>query len=813
MSVYIIIILGVAAFIYYLMNSQMKILLRIEEKIYFMSKDIERLKEKINKEAGKTESETVQESRIATDAADTKKTKLPEPPPLTFEVKPEIIKEEKPEIEQAKNAVCNNEVSLDVPLTVVTEPKEPEKSQILNIPNAVTPPPIVQVSQIKEETNPDSCGERLSDEDIAPQKKKSIERMIGENLLSKVGILTLVLGIAYFIKYAIDNEWINEVGRVAVGFVTSAVIIGVAHKIRNSLRTFSSILVGGGVATMFITVMFGYWDYGLFSQNTAFVMFVCITALSVFFSLWYDRKELAVISLLGGFASPFLASSGEGSYIVLFVYLLILNAGMLVIAYKRDWKIVSRIAYLLTVFTYGVWLVLSFSNEITGALLFGFLFFAQFYILAFMMYCKNGYKMHPYEILIVLTNNIWLMGAALFVFRVNDYDVDGYVSVAMGAVNAIPMIWLLSDKNSDNVLKYIFIGIVTAFVSLAIPLQLDGNAITLLWCVEAVLLLWLANKSGFGVLRNGFMIIQLLAFVSLAICWNKGLYSGAHRWFLNETFITSVAVAIELAIVIRIITPGHCNILFIKDYAVKRMMKLMLLVVMFVAPALEIYSQLKGWGHDNLMVLLGTYTYVFIMAVIIREWKRGSLLALKVYLSLGAIAVYPFFLFVVSQICYAENMQSGFLLWLHLLTVPAIAVCMIYVVRRIKKVYDTPEVIYWLIAIVAVGSMSMLTNDVAYMITGTIELKMLASTVYPIVWGVSAFLLLMYGLKRNIIIANRIAFAVFVLIAGKLYLYDVWNMNALGRIISFVVLGVLMLTASFSYQRIKLLLNKNKNNA
>lgn len=797
MSVNIIIIIAVVAFLYYMINSQMKILLRIEEKLYFMAKDIEKLKEKNKDTVRKTESETKNETGITEEVTHQE---APEPEPVTFEAGAEIVEEGTP----IDGGVCN-----PVTVTAIDEPQELENTKPSAAGNIVVPPPVPQCCDMTVEANAVSYEEPVNNGYKEPQvKKNSFERMVGENLLSKVGILTLVLGIAYFIKYAIDNDWINEVGRVATGFVIGAVIIGVAHKIRNSLRTFSSILVGGGIASMFITVMFGYWDYGLFSQNTAFVMFLSITALSVFFSLWYDRKELAVVSLLGGFASPFLTSTGEGSYIVLFVYLLILNTGMLVIAYKRDWKIVSRIAYLLTVFTYGVWLIVSFSNEITGALLFGFLIFSQFYILAFMMYRKNGYKLLPYEIMVVLTNNIWFMGAALFVFGKNGYDADGCVSLAMAALNTIPLVWLLRDKNADKVLKYIFIGIVTAFVSLAVPLQLDGSTIILIWSVEAVLLLWLANKSGFSVLRNSFMIVQMLALASLVMYWDKGLSSGPHRWFLNETFITSVAVGIGLAVVIRIITSGCYDILYLKDYVVKRIMKLMLLLVMFVAPVVEICSQLTGWGSDNLMVLLGTYAYVFVAAIVIEEWKRASLLAWKVYLTLAAIAVYPFFLFVVSQICYAGNPQSEFLLWLHLLTMPAVMVCMVYALSRIKEVCDSPEVIYWLTAIVAIGSMSMLTNDIAYMLTGSTDIKMLSSTVYPIVWGVSAFMLLMYGLKRNIIVANRIAFFVFVLIVGKLYLYDVWNMKAPGRIISFVILGILMLTASFSYQKIKLLLNK-----
>jgi uncharacterized membrane protein len=44
-----------------------------------------------------------------------------------------------------------------------------------------------------------------------------LEKFIGENLFNKIGIAVLVFGIAFFVKYAIDQNWINEYGRVAIG--------------------------------------------------------------------------------------------------------------------------------------------------------------------------------------------------------------------------------------------------------------------------------------------------------------------------------------------------------------------------------------------------------------------------------------------------------------------------------------------------------------------------------------------------------------------------------------------------------------------
>src|SRR5207247_885824 len=75
-----------------------------------------------------------------------------------------------------------------------------------------------------------------------------LEKFIGENLINKIGIAILVLGIGFFVKYAIDKNWINEFGRVAIGILAGGILIGIAHYMRKGFKAFSSVLVGGGLS-------------------------------------------------------------------------------------------------------------------------------------------------------------------------------------------------------------------------------------------------------------------------------------------------------------------------------------------------------------------------------------------------------------------------------------------------------------------------------------------------------------------------------------------------------------------------------------
>jgi len=115
----------------------------------------------------------------------------------------------------------------------------------------------VQQIRGKNETV-DNTYEKLSWWDKWLSNNPDIEKFIGENLINKIGIAVLVLGISFFVKYAIDQDWINETGRVCIGLVSGGILVAFAHRLRNSYRSFSSVLVGGGLALFYFSIAYAF---------------------------------------------------------------------------------------------------------------------------------------------------------------------------------------------------------------------------------------------------------------------------------------------------------------------------------------------------------------------------------------------------------------------------------------------------------------------------------------------------------------------------------------------------------------------------
>ena len=181
-----------------------------------------------------------------------------------------------------------------------------------------------------------------------PKKQVNYEKFIGENLFGKIGILIFVIGVGFFVKYAIDKNWINETFRTILGFLTGAALLFVAERLQKKYRTFSSLLAGGAFAVFYLTVAIAFHYYHIFSQTVAFIILIAITVFMSVLSVIYDRRELAIIALVGGFLAPFIVSSGEGSYQVLFTYVSILNLGMFGLSIYKKWSELPIISFVFT---------------------------------------------------------------------------------------------------------------------------------------------------------------------------------------------------------------------------------------------------------------------------------------------------------------------------------------------------------------------------------------------------------------------------------------------------------------------------------
>lgn len=253
-----------------------------------------------------------------------------------------------------------------------------------SVPPREVPPPTFGASYTEPKTTRASQTTARITEHVSAYTetaKADLEKFIGENLISKIGILVLIIGVGIGTKYAIDNDLISPLTRIILGYFVGFGLLGMAVRLKPKYHNFSAVLLSGGMASLYFVTYFAYSIYQLIPLPAAFVLMVMFTTFTVASAVFYRRQVIAHIGLVGAYAVPFLLSSGSGNYPFLFTYMAILNAGILAVSV---WKVWRPIFYTASVFTWVIfisWLSTRYTaaEHLYLALTFLAIFFAILY--------------------------------------------------------------------------------------------------------------------------------------------------------------------------------------------------------------------------------------------------------------------------------------------------------------------------------------------------------------------------------------------------------------------------------------------------
>lgn len=672
-------------------------------------------------------------------------------------------------------------------------------------------------------------------------RNPDLEKFIGENLFNKIGIVVLVLGMGFFLKYAIDKDWINEIGRVSIGFLCGGLLIALAHRLRKSFVTFSSVLVGGGVAILYFTVAIGFHQYQLFNQTLAFILTILITGFTVLLSLSYDRKELALFAILGGFGAPFMVSNDQGNYIVLFIYILILNIGMLILAYYKKWPLINIVCYVFTILLFGGWLstkVLAGDDKMppySGALVFASLFYIIFLLMNIINNIKEKTKFNALEIGILLSNTFLYYSAGLLILNhIGGGDYRGLFTALIGMVNLVFAYGLYKNEKIDRNLIYLLIGLVLTFITLAAPVQLKGNHITLFWAAESVLLLWLSQKSGITLIKQSSVVVLVVLGISLIMDWQhiygSGLYNTAHRLtpLANRGFITGLVVVTALMLYSRLFKYEIKSILFREIKTFRTILAISSIVVGYLVIAFELNHQAYNYFPLIRILALGAYSYLFI-SILLLAIRHNDTEEFK-YLA-GAIAAVCLFCYILifnSETIFLRNSYlqqhraslNGYLFHYVVVILAGFTLNALYKNEKsIKSPLGLP-VLQWFIAFIALYIASAELDHFIVMSqysgSRSIGTSLMNShkTGFAILWGCFAFLCIYIGMKWKSKNIRIISISILAITLLKLFIFDLKGLSEGGKIAAFISLGILLLIISFMYQRLKnlLLTNDKKKN-
>jgi uncharacterized membrane protein len=635
--------------------------------------------------------------------------------------------------------------------------------RVFTTPQAEAPPPTPIAKLFEEPPAP---------QPIEQPKKPALETKVGLTVVNRIGVITLVLGVAFFFKWAVDNDWIGPAGRVILGVLAGFAALAIADLLwRKGQKIFAQGVTGTGIAILYLSMYAAFAFYHLIPQGLAFVCMFAATAMAVVLALRYGAQAIAALGFFGGYITPILLSTGEDHPWFLFTYILLLSGGAVALTKWRGWRAIEILSFAATAFLYGAWLVDKFPKS--HARLVATLALAAYYALYWpssLHLLLAAQFLAPFAIANIYSSlplaffalALSIAAAGLAYARLRTYPL------------ALPITFTsfwLSYAIWTNHAPSEFLG-----VSLAFLLFFGYSAWSPSFTVPGLSLLVLSGAVYYSVsywlLKTDYHSwLGLLAAAVAAVYLAFGAYLYRRRSPAQEgeqadlrpVLLSLGASLCFLAIAIPVQFTG---------FAITMAWSLQAAAVTWIG--------LRFKNSRALIAALFLFALVYIRLIAIDTWMYSNGLSYS-------------------------NAQPYLLLWnTRFLTFTIAAVSLFLaawwasrIYRRIALVeyFAAHAVLLWGLSLEVIGWAEKSTPDENLLSVETVAISIL--------FAVYAAILVSVGVAARSVV-NRIAgLGLFALVVLKLYLFDIWQLQRVYRISAFVALGILLISTSFLYSRFR----------
>jgi uncharacterized membrane protein len=642
------------------------------------------------------------------------------------------------------------------------------------------------------------------------------EKYIGENLFGKLGILILIIGMGFFVKYAINNNWISETLRTILGFAVGSGLIALSWVLRKKYHAFSSVLAGGGFAIFYVTVAIAYHYYALFSQQAAFVILVLFTLLMSGLAVLYNRRELALVALVGGFVAPFLAGNGSGNYMVLLTYIIILDMGMFGLSLYKKWGELPISCFVLTWLIFGLYLSdIHFSVagniKLTRLLLFATLFYLIFQASVAPVIRINRQRINQLLTGVIIVNNFIFLYYALTLHwgMRNIPNYGGLITLFAALINTGTFFWIRKGGERFPFLRQMFLWLALAFVSITFPIQLEGSIITVFWASELIIVMMLYSRFRLKAYEFFTLLLAALTLISYLIDMENAFRWGASPdafIFINGHFITGLLVGASFLICAFLLEKAVNHLPangWIKYSPHNAIALITAAIVFYIAFVLDFYLYIDDERFAFAMMCLFTVAVLFLLTWLFHS-RFGLLPYIKVYMILfGLSAIACISLSNSVNHAYDSDAMLRVFQWMALLIIIAHAIYITgYYYRQTRFTTKGAKGIILYLSIL----FTLLLIITTYNLLNLFSLSDEANAGLSVSLGIAGFTQMALGMRLHLKPLRVVSLATFGIVLLKLVLVDLWSMPTIGKIIVFIILGILLLVLSFLYQKLKAVL-------
>lgn len=369
--------------------------------------------------------------------------------------------------------------------------------------------------------------------------------LLGGNTVVRVGLLVLFFGLAFLARYAVDNSLLPVEFRLAGIAAGGIALLVVGWRLRRQRSGYALSLQGGGVGVLYLTIFAAMRLYPLIPPTFGFALLLAIVLFAAALALWQDAQALAVIGIAGGFMAPILASTGQGSHVLLFGYYLLLNAGLLLMAWHKAWRLLNLVGFAFTFSIALAWGARDYRPELFASTEPFLVAFVLMYVAAAVLY---AWRSAP-ELRQAVDGTL-VFGTPVVGFGLQAALVEGmpyglaWSALALGGGYVLLARWLHGRARPTlRLLVEAFLALGVAFLTLTIPLAVDGQWTAAAWAMEGAALVWVGTRQSRKLAMASGLALQLAAgafFVS-----DGGLDGFGRVWpVLNSQCVGAALIAL-----------------------------------------------------------------------------------------------------------------------------------------------------------------------------------------------------------------------------------------------------------------------------
>nr|WP_294859365.1 DUF2339 domain-containing protein [uncultured Fluviicola sp.] len=660
---------------------------------------------------------------------------------------------------------------------------------------------------------------------VSKKEQTSWEQFIGEQLLSKIGIAIVLIGVGIGAKYAIDHNLIGEGGRVFAGFAVALVLGVFAFVFRTKYQSFSAVLASGAIGVAYFMTYAAYSFYQLIPSSVAFGGLLVLVLIAVFLAMYYNMAIIAHLGLIGAYILPPLVSDGSKHISYYLLYMLIINIGMLVISIIRKWPTIQYPVIVWTSIIFLFWFNTDFNFRVdsTIAAVYLLAFFALF---VFGIVGRNHWKKEElvgHQLVQLVLVGICYFGAIGFVL-----DKAPFWQTILYNVIGVGVYYLnkvLFERESRLEFKRIFLALSLFGLSNLLTSFCGDYSYIYVMVTGVLLLFWLSKE----IERNLEEVIGIILLGLAVLCILIEVFIQSFQWshkeilpyYQNELLITVGLAVVAMAITFVLLSKyqpdyfkqmawktagvfGLFFLLFTGYYALHLQFEFQWeqafksLNTLSLNKAAQVHEALTNY-EDTITVWQHAWTSISICLIsVFRRWVLGRKEQNSTGLMIaGTILIGISLLGFTGNISNVPSVYKGEINWSSFNMAHYALFAGVIVTILTVRSYDKQEnwmkafpllLILWMLSLELVQWSFVSGFGAGYKIW------------LSVLWVSFAVVMIVIGIKRKQAIMRITAMVILGITILKMFFYDLSTLSTIYKTVVFIAIGGLLLIGAYFYQ-------------